>query len=137
MDKEIYSDKHHGPVVLDKGHVGKFYWTIISLGSHPCCYVGVPKGHKYYNKGYDGLQVDCHGGLTFASRDLWYNPIDIDLWWLGWDFAHCNDYYQKPAEIEALGLGMPGLHKWTLEELRAEVKSVIKQLQRPRKIMKD
>jgi hypothetical protein len=42
-----------------------------------CGYVGVPEGHPCHGKGYDDVDVDVHGGLTFAdscnepTREKW------------------------------------------------------------------
>ena len=35
---------------------------------------------------------NCHGGITYASggMDSKY-PVESDLWWFGFDCAHCND----------------------------------------------
>jgi hypothetical protein len=137
IDNDIYSaDRLAKPVVLDKGKQDKFFWAIISLGSHPVCYVGVPPGHKYYGKGYDEIPIQCHGGLTFAGKDFWFNPVSINLWWIGWDYAHYGDYYQHTKEMES-HLKSGGLlprekesHKWTMEELRAEVRIVLDQVAR-------
>ena len=34
----------------------------------------------------------CHGGITFADGGENSNyPIESDLWWFGFDCAHCDD----------------------------------------------
>jgi hypothetical protein len=50
-------------------------------------YVRIPKAHKFYQKGYDDIPIECHGGLTFAG-DL---ENDGD-WYVGFDTAHYQDY---------------------------------------------
>lgn len=42
---------------------------LIVRGPHGalCGYVGVPEGHPDYQKGYDDVPVEVHGGLTFAD----------------------------------------------------------------------
>ena len=51
---------------------------------HRCGYVGVPEDHPWHGKGYDDVDIDVHGGLTYAdARD--------DLWWFGYDCAHLGD----------------------------------------------
>ncbi len=69
-----------------------------------CGYVGVPKGHRYYGVRYDDVDVDVHGGLTFADKcspgaeeghDICHLPSpgeSDDVWWLGFDCAHYMDY---------------------------------------------
>ena len=70
-----------------------------------CGYVGVPKGHPWYRKGYlnDEIVVNVHGGLTFseacdpeATEDhgICHVPEEgrpHDIWWLGFDCAHAFD----------------------------------------------
>lgn len=78
---------------------------------HLCGYVGVRPGHPWHGKHYDDVEVpgeeygpDVHGGLTFAGP---CNPQETpeigichipkegdtdDIWWLGFDCAHCDDY---------------------------------------------
>lgn len=36
---------------------------------HLCGYLGVPKGHPWYELHYDDIQADVHGGLTFAGGE--------------------------------------------------------------------
>ena len=53
---------------------------------HRCGYVGVPEDHPWHGKGYDEVDLDVHGGLTYAdARD--------DLWWFGYDCAHAGDAF--------------------------------------------
>jgi hypothetical protein len=67
-----------------------------------CGYVGVPERHKYFGSHYDDVDVDCHGGLTFADRchagaeetAICHVPFDgrsDKIWWLGFDCAHAGD----------------------------------------------
>lgn len=67
-----------------------------SLG-HWCGYVGVPAGHPAYKQDYDSLDLRVHGGLTYAhqcSGAIRHKPEPgqpDDVWWLGFDCAHCDD----------------------------------------------
>jgi len=51
-----------------------------------CGYVGVPKGHPYFEKDGEAFAVSIHGGITFSDYMKKYNH-----WWLGFDCAHHND----------------------------------------------
>lgn len=79
-------------------------------------YVGLPKDHPDWNKGYDNVGVSVHGGLTFSQQgeegdENFPNP---DLWWFGFDTAHSGDWR----------LGSSYGHKWTLEEMIAETEKM-------------
>lgn len=67
-----------------------------------CGYVGVPEGHPYHGLGYDGVEVEVHGGLTFAGacqvgaedHGICHIPEPgrpDNVWWLGFDCAHFMD----------------------------------------------
>lgn len=62
-----------------------------------CAYVGVPPEHPFHGKPYDDVDVDFHGGLTYADKcrgDICHVPepgMPDDVWWLGGDFGHCSD----------------------------------------------
>lgn len=68
-----------------------------------CGYVGVPESHPYFEKGYDDVNVDVHGGLTFANfcrpredeaQGICHTPAPGEpdhVWWLGFDCAHAGD----------------------------------------------
>src|SRR4026208_2575071 len=78
---------------------------------HLCGYVGLPPDHKYFEKNYDDVPVDCHGGLTFSdfwtARDYGNNidPSDDDgNWYIGFDAAHAWDlvpysHLQLPSDL--------------------------------------
>lgn len=67
-----------------------------SLG-HWCGYVAVPPGHPAHGKDYACLDMDVHGGLTYAescSGNICHVPEPgepNDVWWLGFDCAHLGD----------------------------------------------
>jgi len=126
--KEMFYQQTRGVFVLDKGINNGYKYAIISYGTHPCCYVFLPKGHKYYGKNYDDIDIDCHYGLTFSEDDLPYNPLQNDDWIIGWDYAHCGDYYGIYEMKELKKFDNSKDKKWTTKELQQEVFDVIKQL---------
>lgn len=66
-----------------------------------CGYVGLPEGHPQYRKHYDevyvDLDIDVHGGLTYAhtcrppichtAAEAAHEPV----WWVGFDCLHLGD----------------------------------------------
>ena len=56
---------------------------IMPMG-HRCGYVGVD-AKTFEGKGYDDLDVDVHGGLTYARTE------EDGLLWYGYDCAHIGD----------------------------------------------
>ena len=109
------------------------------IGSY-CAYVRLPEKHlyqKFINKkrivlghklniGYDSMDINCHGGLTFTHKITKKNqenfPQGFSLGsWIGWDYSHCEDYCNfGVCEMEG--------KKWTEKEVEKECKNVIKQL---------
>lgn len=47
-------------------------------------YVSVPSDHPYYQKKYEDMEIECHGGLTFGQCS--------DSHLIGFDCAHSGDY---------------------------------------------
>lgn len=93
---------------------------IISWGSHPCAYINVAHT-DYKNKSYNemnDLGTFCHGGFTYSETKI---PItDIKGWYLGWDFAHPDDY------IHYFGCDTTSSYKrWTTKELERECEKTI------------
>ena len=64
---------------------------------HWCGYVGVPREHPAYGKSYNDVDVEVHGGLTYAAKcegEICHVPapgMPDDVWWLGFDCAHAGD----------------------------------------------
>ncbi len=68
-----------------------------------CGYVGVPESHEHFNKDYDDVYVDVHGGLSFAgacspssdeSKGICSpkeGAANEHVWWFGFDCAHSWD----------------------------------------------
>lgn len=105
---------------LDEGTYKGMDYIILSLGVHPTAYVRIPRGHQYFKKKYDDIDIDVHGGLTYASGDV-ANAKKVG-WWIGWDYAHSGDYIGYDGVYDRNG------RHWTTEEILDDVKSVIDQL---------
>ena len=89
----------HPAALLAKGEQDGFEWEVTSNGiGYRCGYVRIPLGHPWHGKGYDDVEADVHGGLTFAEPDVACGaPAGPDGaspdsgWWLGFDCAHGGD----------------------------------------------
>lgn len=83
------------------------------LGGHWCGYAAVPPGHPLHGRGYSDIDVDVHGGLTYANPcggPICHVPHPgepDDVWWFGFDCAHAYDY--MPAmDARLRSLCVPG-----------------------------
>ena len=64
--------------------------VMTSMG-HRCGYVGVKRQSDLFGKDYNDIDsIDVHGGLTYSGCDGEY-PVESELWWFGFDTAHCGD----------------------------------------------
>jgi hypothetical protein len=69
-----------------------------------CGYVGVPESHSAFGKDYNSVDVEVHGGLTYANTcngHICHVPgpgMPEKVWWLGFDTAHLYDL--GPAMIK-------------------------------------
>ncbi len=124
--KIYYNKRLDKPIILENDFYKDYEYYIITLGSHPCCYVLLPKGHKYHGYFYNDIPISCHYGLTYSEDTLLKdNVIDNDEWVIGWDYAHYGDFISYDVMfVEGDGYG----HKYTLDELRDDVYEVINQL---------
>src|SRR6266850_2791634 len=59
-----------------------------------CGYVGVSRKHPAFGTHYDGIDVQVHGGLTYAAKCGHHlcHEKPAARWWLGFDCAHAGDY---------------------------------------------
>jgi hypothetical protein len=99
----------------------------VKHSGHLCGYVGVPRGHRFYEvdyddvrlRGYDDEDMDydihwppAHCGLTYADHCQEGPEADAichvpepgepdDVWWLGFDCAHSGDV--SPAYADRYG----------------------------------
>lgn len=100
---------------------------------HLCGYVAVGPRHPVYDQGYDDVDVDVHGGLTYAQRngDVIGNVDTPDAWWLGFDCAHCNDLI--PVAVRLLGSNHPHADVYRdIYYVTAQVKYLAEQLKAAR-----
>lgn len=137
MKEMIYSPNNGVRLVLHTQTKDGYHIGIMSYGTHPCAYVSIPKDHPYYQKHYDDIDINCHGGLTFycpASYIVrgeekicmeWAEGIEEECSWIGWDYAHYDDYAGYYEMMPSL---MFGGKKWTTQEILAECYDVIEQL---------
>ena len=115
--------------LLYKETYKNYNYYILNLGTHPTAYIEIPKGNILYeldyNEIYDkGYGINVHGGLTYSDHELMMIPSEN--WYIGWDYAHYDDYMPYMDDI-FMDLTMP-LHKWTTEEIIEECKNAIEQI---------
>ena len=65
-----------------------------------CGYVGIPKEHRFWGKGYHGdneevddISDNVHGGLTYSEEGK------DGYWYFGFDTTHANDFAPKLVEL--------------------------------------
>lgn len=130
MKEMIYEyGRKEQPEVLFDEIIDGFRCMALNLGSHPCAYIQIPKGHELYGKEYEEADMfaDVHGGFTFASFEAKTSKYLPEGFWLGWDYAHGFDfsgYYLKDIK----GSSLNNMKKWTTEEIFQECKEVVEQL---------
>ena len=118
--------------IVKQGKYKGLNYLIYNYKTHPCCYVEIPEYHKLYVcEDFDDPElelIDCHGGITFAR----FEDFGVGRkFYIGWDFAHFNDYLNDDWLIKA---NIPekfipkGRKKWTQKELIQECKNVIEQI---------
>lgn len=108
--------------ILCEGKYKGYQFYILSFGSHPTAYVEIPIESFLFGKGYNKIDIEVHGGLTFADSSLIGNKKNS--WFIGWDYAHCTDYIGYDIDFEF----NRSAKKWTTEEIFEDVVSVIEQI---------
>lgn len=124
----IYQAERKQEIIFDGKYKG-YQVYILNLGTHPTAYIEIPKESKLFGLSYDALyekdiDIDVHGGLTYSNDYL--RNIKYDTWFIGWDYAHCNDYcgyeVRFPEDIRTGG------KKWTTEEILQDAMNAINQI---------
>lgn len=117
-DKIQWTDEETGyPCLIVRNHWGSL-----------CGYVGLSRSHPLYEKDYDEVDVDVHGGLTYSNHCqdgpeeevVCHVPDDgdDDVWWLGFDCGHTWDVqpgmqaFHRQLEAEEIAQGRSG-YPWT------------------------
>lgn len=106
-------------------------------GGALCGYVGVTREHPLYGVDYTEPDIEVHGGLTFAGRcgggpdaeqmGICHVPGEgeaDDIWWLGFDCAHC---YDLSPGMASLGLAHGEVYR-DISYVRGEIDSLARQL---------
>lgn len=117
--------------ILASGYCFGLLYYILSLGTHPTAYVKIPADHKYYKKGYEEIDIAVHGGITYINNELYISEKEkLEGWFIGWDYAHCDDYmgfYEKLSDTSSL---KHDNKKWTTKEILRDVRNVCYQLRK-------
>lgn len=107
-----WMDKSEWPVGEWSSEPDKAQWIsdgldcliVRNMSGALCGYVGVPETDTRFGMDYYSVDVDVHGGLTFADRCSPHPDGDHKgichveegaahktVWWFGFDCAHCYD----------------------------------------------
>ncbi len=109
------SDEHHDAEPIDKSEWGDGPWQTepdrvewehaglpcLAIRNEAfgnwCGYAAVPPGHALHGQSYNDVDVEAHGGLTYASAcsgHICHVPKPgepDDVWWFGFDCGHAWD----------------------------------------------
>ena len=56
-----------------------------------CGYVIIPEGHEFYDKHYDQIDINCHGGLTYSGKFHIKESKNNEKYCIGFDMNHYDD----------------------------------------------
>lgn len=136
-----YTSRLDKAEVLANSTYNGYEYVVLSMGTHPCAYVVLNEGDKFYGKDYDTIHdmcdlndfyLDCHCGLTYSEPYLNFLEFSEkyralvktsikDHWVIGWDYAHYGDYFGGSI-FDDDG------KRWTTTEIVSECKEFIDQL---------
>lgn len=89
-----------------------------------CGYVAVYPKHPFHKKRYSELEIDIHGGLTYAAEcngDICHKPKPGEpdnVWWFGFDCAHGFDLSPRMSAFQKL---MPNPYELTGHETYKDI----------------
>lgn len=102
--------------ILKQGYENGIKFVIMSLGTHPCCYIGVNKNHELAGFHYDDIPLQVHGGLTYSDEGAG-EYLPEGYYWYGWDYAHAGDYTGYDTGI----IDRSDNKRYTLEDLESDI----------------
>ena len=118
--QQLYDITVKKPERVADGLYRGFHFYILTMGSHPCAYIDV--GHSEFLAD----EIDCHGGITYGDNIL--ATVPNKSYFIGWDYAHCNDFLAFNDRL-AKEYGEPyRAHKYTISEIVKECINVIDQI---------
>lgn len=125
-----FPDKRNGNELIKKGEYKGLNYYIAFNGELgiPLAYVKIPKGHKWYGKDYQEIDLAENApnwNLTFS--DCYVPTIPDTLiggWYIGWDYGHATDYHNDGWCRVIQG------RVWTTEEIEDECKNVIEAIKK-------
>ena len=111
IDVKIGNHSFHE--TLAEGYCCGLPFAIVSYGTHPCCYLGIPKRLAE-------CDVNCHHGVSYESNDFPCNKYKVseNEIVIGWDYAHMGDQY---------GTRFKG-RRYTTKFLLMEIEDVVSQI---------
>lgn len=132
-DKRQWLDKSTGlPCLIVRGPFGGL-----------CGYVGVPPWHPAFETPYSEMDVEVHGGLTFADFCQTGEPVENSIchivddgeedrvWWFGFDCGHYGDMmpgYRRDLIAQMFdGHCREGVYR-TFAYVKSNVRNLAKQL---------
>ncbi len=118
--------KRPNDVLAHEEYAGHEFMIVHNGMGYRCGYVKVLPGHPWYGKEESDINVEVHGGLTFAQADV---PCDKggedNGWWVGFDCAHAWDT-PDPALPRQRGVNLPDFNcgevrtqEYVLDECRS------------------
>lgn len=102
---------------VDQGTEDGVYWVTCRAPLYGAIngYVRIPQGHPWFGLGYDAIDADVHGGLTYSGGNEG---------WIGFDTLHSGDIW--PGLPSSLRFG-PAKH-WTPELVAEEARRLARQV---------
>lgn len=134
-DKKQWLDEETGlPCLIHRGGSGGL-----------CGYVGISADHPDFQKDYDNVDYDVHGGLTFANFCADVKRPDGSgichiveegendrVWWFGFDCAHSGDYTPMMSKYRRQHPDLYRCNPWEtykdLTYVERQVKALARQL---------
>lgn len=106
---------------------GTAYAVVNVRGSHPCAYIQFPNIERI--ESYNDVFINedenddfwIHGGFTFLGT---LGNLGLPGIWLGWDYAHCDDWTQDYPIAEDR-FSHEGEKKWATEEVVNHTKKAL------------
>ena len=118
--QQLYDITVKKPARVADGFYRGFHFYVLTMGSHPCAYVDVRDSE------FIADEINCHGGITYGDDIL--ATVPEKSYFIGWDYAHCDDYLAFNDRL-AKEYGEPyRAHKYTLTEIAKECINVIDQI---------